>query len=92
MLEIGRQSNLLASAIDKTIKRIEEYKSEAGIMEYAASEMSSSESRTVSEYQSDKVEVLIDKMVETSRRFSGEGDTSEENGREFIVPIVKVRY
>ncbi|XP_047522974.1 uncharacterized protein LOC125061545 [Pieris napi] len=90
VLEIGRQSNILASAIDKTIKRIEEYKSAAGIMEYSSSEISSSESRTVNEYQSEdnKVEVLIDKMVETSRRFSDEGEECG-NSKEFIVPIVQ---
>ncbi|CAH4033230.1 unnamed protein product [Pieris brassicae] len=91
VLEIGRQSNLLASAIDKTIKRIEEYKSEAGIMEFSSSEISSSESRTVNEYRSEdnKVEVLIDKMVETSRRFSDE-DEECGNSKEFVVPIVQV--
>ncbi|CAF4942867.1 unnamed protein product [Pieris macdunnoughi] len=90
VLEIGRQSNLLASAIDKTIKRIEEYKSAAGIMEHSSSEISSSESRTVNEYQSEdnKVEVLIDKMVETSRRFSDEGEECG-NSKEFVVPIVQ---
>ncbi|CAK1553217.1 unnamed protein product [Leptosia nina] len=99
ILEISRQSNLLASAIDKTLKSIEEYKSEFGIsnMEYGSETVTSSQSeiKEISTLiHNNKVDVLIDKMVETSRRFSGDSERDgamyegyNNTSREVIIPV-----
>ncbi|CAG4969465.1 unnamed protein product [Colias eurytheme] len=101
ILEIGRQSTLLASAIGETIRNIQQYKTEAGInkdMEYTTSEKETSEFKSMelkefkSESADNKVEVLIDKMIETSRRFSGDAEDvgiAKEEGKEYVIPINK---
>ncbi|XP_038220391.1 uncharacterized protein LOC119838503 isoform X1 [Zerene cesonia] len=104
ILEIGRQSTLLASAIEETLQSIQQYKTEAGIntnqdmdYTYSSSEKTSEcKAMEFKEYKSEdamdkKVEVLIDKMIETSRRFSGDAGenvgTAKEEGKERIIPI-----